>query len=451
MKRKYWLVALVILIFLSQIAVPVLADEYKDARKAYRDGRFDDAVRLLLMKLRYKPDHEKSQRLLPTVLNACYNHHLELASEAEKRGDWDTAFKHYDVLVEIERELNTLPPLVDKKTRTPVELPPVPVDAEKERNKALRNAAEAHYQKGLAIMREPGASDWAVQEFDAALRFVPDYKDARQMAVEAYYRDGLYFKEQRDYKQAYKNLEKCQARTPGYKDTARLLDELRDKARVRIALMPFRNQSGYAQLGDLSQLLAQEIHKQLAGRSPGLVEFFTEDYVRQQFVLYLVETGKLDSRIADMFRNTLEITEANATEVGKAIGMDYFLFGRVMRVYTPPLKEGLLESGEKTLLFVGKVSWNIYRREASAEVDASWEVRVVDTGQQLFYENSRGAALDRTEWVTSQQSESWLPREVRERNTGNRPVKKSDQLVREAVAKIGEDVASKLLSRLELE
>lgn len=488
------MLCLTLLAYGQWLAAPGFADEFKDAKNLYGQGKFDEAIQLLAVKLRKKPDHEDSIRLLPVVLNACYNHHLELARESEKRGEWDAALEHYDALVAITRELATLPPLVDKKTRAPVELPKVDVTeardkALREKENALRNAAEAHYQKGLAAMQESGASARAVQEFDAALRFIADYKDARQMAVEALYRDALYFMERNNFRSAYRKLDKCRARAPGYKETDKLLAEIRHKARVRIALMPFTNQSGNTQFGDPGQLVAQEVHRQLASQSPGVVEFYTEDYVRQQVAKQLVAAGKLDPAMAFTFKP--ELTEAAAVEVGKAIGIDYFVFGKVARIYIPPPK-GYVQvaqgearfrptfeqvfRGEKT----AAVEWQLWREEASAEVDASWEVRAVDTGQQLFYETPHQAALDRTEWIIYRQKaqrqqslkpkdqlkdrlkggprwadyageEILIPKEILARHTGNRRPKPANQLVRDAVAKIAEDVAGKLRSRLELD
>jgi len=430
------------------LAIPLCADEYKDAKKLYAEGRFDDALRLLAVNLRKKPDHRDSIQLLPVVVNAAYNRHIELAREATKQNKWDEALGHYQAMVEIKRELDTLPPLVDKKTKARVDLPRPP-DFTEERDKALRNAAEAHYQKGLAAMQEPGQSDRAVDEFEHALGLIEGYKDAAQMATEALYQDAQRFVEQKKFRDAYKKLDKCEKRAPGYKDVARRLADLRDKAKVRIGLMPFVDQTGSVQFGGLGDLLTQEVHKNLRGVNPALVEFYTEDHVRQQFVKQLVAAGKIDPALAVAFKP--EISETTATDVGKAVGIDYFVFGRITGVFPRPPSQTLEGQGQNQGWLVGQAVWWLHRREASAEAEATWEVREVDTGQQLFYDSSRESDLDRTEWVTYQGDERAIPNAVRGRITGDRPVKPVDQLLRGALAKVAEDIAKKLRARLDLD
>ncbi len=447
-KRAVFFVGVFCVAVLGCTVSPVFADEYKDARRSYAEGRFDEAVRLLAVKLRKKPDHRDSIQLLPVAVNAAYNRHLELARDAAKQSQWDEARRHYEAMVNIRRELDSLPPLIDKKSRAPVDLPKPP-DVSDERDKAQRNAAEGYYQRGLAAMQEVGQSDRAVQEFEAALRLIPDYRDASQMATEALYQDALRFAEQSKFRDAYKKLERCEQRAPGYKDVAKLMADLRDKAKVRIGLMPFVDQTGSLQFGALGDSLTQQVHTSLRGVNPALVEFYTQDYVRQQFVKQLVSAGKLDPVLAVAFKP--DITEATATDVGKAVGIDYFVFGKITGVYPKPANETLQAQGQDRALFVGEAVWWLYRREGSAELEASWEVREVETGQQLFYESSRASELDRTEWVTYQGEERAIPSWVRARITGNRPVKPADQLVRGALAKVAEDIARKLRTRLELD
>ena len=186
-------VVLVLCISLGLSSV-LRADEYGDAKKAYQNGQNDQALALLIVKLKKDNSHQDAIALFKTVLKLIIDKHQAAAEDYEASRDWEGAIREYDALRKVSSDISSITPIEEvkvngKNVKQPVEMPKI--DVRTQRAAAIGNAAEAHYQKGVGFASTAGSSQSAATEFNAALRFIPDYKDSRELAADCLYRDAV--------------------------------------------------------------------------------------------------------------------------------------------------------------------------------------------------------------------------------------------------------------------
>ncbi len=92
-----------------------VADEYKDAKKAYEMGQNDVALSLLVIKLRKDNDHQDAIALFKLVLPLVIDRHQKTAQNYESQKDWDNAFNEYEILGKISNDISSITPLEETK------------------------------------------------------------------------------------------------------------------------------------------------------------------------------------------------------------------------------------------------------------------------------------------------------------------------------------------------
>lgn len=334
----------------------LFADEWGDAKKAYQNGQNDQALTLVLVKLRKDNSHQDAIALFKTVLKLVIDQHQAAAQDDEAAGNYEAAIGEYQYLRKVGTEISSVTPMEEvkingKKVKQPLEMPKIDVRAQLE--KANNVGAETHYQKGVSLASAPGGSAAAATEFNAALRMAPDYKDTRQLAAEAFYRDAVSlartvgnsqkaaaafrgamgfvpnFKDSnqlaaeslyrdgvasntaKDYKSAVVLFRGAAGYVPGFKDAEALAEKARVAATLRIAVMPFTNLSGKQQFGEVGQVLTDQIISGAMGSNPEFMEFVTRDYVQQ-----ILQEQSLGSWVQSMkalprrLENWLELTRS---------------------------------------------------------------------------------------------------------------------------------------------
>lgn len=117
MKNRNKAIAAVIVVCSSLVLSfsTLLADEYKDAKKAYEVGQNDEALRLLVIKLRKDNDHKDAIALFRIVLPLAIDKHQKTAQDNEVRKDWDNAFAEYEALLRISEMISSITPLEETK------------------------------------------------------------------------------------------------------------------------------------------------------------------------------------------------------------------------------------------------------------------------------------------------------------------------------------------------
>lgn len=445
MKNRNKAIAAVIVVCSSLVLSfsTLLADEYKDAKKAYEVGQNDEALRLLVIKLRKDNDHKDAIALFRIVLPLAIDKHQKTAQDNEVRKDWDNAFAEYEALLRISEMISSITPLEEtkvdgKKIKKPIDMPKI--DVRIPRENVINNAAEAHYQKGMSFMQTIGSSGRAVTEFDAARKYIPDYKDCRELSAEALYRDGVDLNTKKEYKNAVMKFRRCQEYLPGYKDAATMAEEAKQAAIRRIAVMPFTNLSGKTQFGEAGQILTDRIISSALQKQPEFLEFVTREYVEQ----LLQEQAMGQSAV---------INENTAAKVGKLTGIHAFIFGKVLTItasYPPAI--AVNGSSSKRMIsyktgqeFTIYANWTKHTLQGYVEISGSFQIVDVEKGTIVKSENITKRIEDRAQWVTFTGDEDALEREVKSHNTtGQRSLEPAEALATNAMAGIANDLATKL-------
>jgi len=485
--RRIVLVVFVVLISVglsSPLNAGWFSDEFRDAKKAYQNGQNDEALRLLVIKLRKDNDHQDAIALFKTVLKLVVDKHQTAAEDFEAARDWANAISEYDILRKISSDLSSISPLekvkVGGKTVTqPVEIPKIDVRAQ--RAAAIGSAAEAHYQKAVTYASAAGSAEMAATEFDAALRYVPDYKDSRQLAAESLYRDGassakaaggseratalfdaalkyvpnykdsrqlaadsLYrdgvgLMSKKDFKNAVVKLRRVANYVPDFKDSATLADKAKQAAMQRVAVMPFNNLSGKAQFGDVGQIMTDRIISGAMDSQSEFLEFVTREYVTQ-----ILQEQALGQSPA--------INESTAAKVGKLAGIHAFVFGKVLSItasYPPEITEQGTSSAtyccQDGQPFVITANWTKHTLTGYVEISGSFQIVNVEKGTIVKSDSIKKRIEDRAQWVTFVGDQRALDPAIKaHQTTGERALEPAEQLAQKAIEDIAKELAMNL-------
>ena len=485
-KSIRWTAVLILCLSLG-LSMPARAglfsDEFRDARKAFQNGQNDEALRLLIIKLRKDNDHQDAVALFKTVLNLVVEKHQTAAADFEAARDWASAISEYDILRKLGTELSSVSPIEKVKiggrsTQQPVEVPKIDVRAQ--RAAAVGNAAEDHYQKGVTYASTAGSSERAASEFDAAVRFipdykdsrelaaaslyrdgaslakiagsseraatlfdgaishVPDYKDSRQLAAQSLYRDGVDLLTKKDFRTAVTRLRRVDNYVQGFKDSAALAEKAKEAAVQRVAVMPFNNLSGKGQFGEVGQIMTDRIIAGAMERQSEFLEFVTREYVAQ-----ILGEQALDK--------TPNINESTAAKIGKLAGIHAFVFGKVLSItasYPPELTERGSSSARYCCQdgqpFIVSADWTKHTLTGYVEISGSFQIVSVEKGTIVKSDSIKKRIEDRAQWVTYVGDQRALEPALKAFNTGERSLEPAEQLAQKAI----EDIAGGLAMNL---
>lgn len=154
----------------------------ESAQASYRVNDYETALRNAVMALKHKPDYEKAQNFAPTFFNAAVEarqNKIKGLQASSSKFRWDGLVAEYKALIEINRLVKSLPPLIHKKTKQRITFETA--DYSTQLRQASENAAEVHYQEGIRLANSGSDVETqksAAKEFRKAKEFVPGYKDA---------------------------------------------------------------------------------------------------------------------------------------------------------------------------------------------------------------------------------------------------------------------------------
>ncbi|HEY9260742.1 hypothetical protein [Chitinophaga sp.] len=154
----------------------------KSGEKLYNKGKYDDAVNAFVKKLQRKPQDAAATRLLPDAYKQAQLQREERVN-AYLRSNNDLKWES------VRNEYRALQTLYSKIHSSPAALKLVqPKDYSDAITGAQENAAETRYDRGMSLLdsRDKASARQAYEEFSAALKLIPNYRDTKQRRDEAY-------------------------------------------------------------------------------------------------------------------------------------------------------------------------------------------------------------------------------------------------------------------------
>ncbi len=306
---------------------------WRQAERSIESGDMVNAVRYSVQTLREKPGHEEALDFLSRDLSRTYDDFYARAQRAERSNDWDEAFRLYDDIQIMSDAVGGLPPQRHGETKQMVTLSTR--DVESEHQKAREQAAEKHYQAGLAFERQ-GISKDAAKAFTRTLDYIKDYRDAAQR-----------------------------------------YERNRQAAVKRIAVMPFENLSGKEYYGAIGTILADRLITEAMG-DPKNLEFM--EFVTRERVAELIREQE--------FTQSGMVDPTTAAEIGKVLGIHAFVFGKITSISTDYPPDVVRTFEEKDEISQGKdkpkrkvsAMVTIVTRTAIAKVTSSYQIIDVARG-----------------------------------------------------------------------
>ncbi|WP_343704450.1 hypothetical protein [Chitinophaga sp.] len=154
----------------------------KSGEKLYNQGRYGVAVEAFVKKLQRRPADATSLQLLPRAYQAAMDYHEGRARQALASNDdlkWESVRVEYRAMQSLYNTIRSSPAAMGVVK---------PKDYSAAITGAQENASEARYERGLQLLEQgtKQSAREAYEEFSAALRLTPNYKDAARLREEAY-------------------------------------------------------------------------------------------------------------------------------------------------------------------------------------------------------------------------------------------------------------------------
>lgn len=267
------------------------AGKYMDSAQAsYSVNDYEGALRDTVLALKQKPNYERAQNFVTTFFDAAVevrHNKLKSLERSQDKFRWDQIVAEYKGLIEINRLVKSLPPLVHKKTKERITFNTRAY--ERELSDASENAAEAHYQEGIRIANE--GSDVETQ------------------------------------KHAAKEFKKVEEFVRGYKDVVSRYEQARSAGVKRMAILTFEDKSNKAhQYGGLLNTITEDIFAAVVN-DPEAAEF-----------LEIISREELETVMAEQnLGYTGRFDPASVASIGKVAGVHELLIGQILNiVYTDP-------------------------------------------------------------------------------------------------------------------
>lgn len=154
----------------------------KSGEKLYNKGRYDDAVNAFVKKLQRKPQDATATRMLPDAYKQAQLSREDRVNELLRSNNelkWEGVRNEYRALQSLYTAIHSSPAALRLVQ---------PKDYRNAITGAQENAAETRYGRGMSLLDrgDKASARQAYEEFAAALKLVPNYRDAQQRKEEAF-------------------------------------------------------------------------------------------------------------------------------------------------------------------------------------------------------------------------------------------------------------------------
>ncbi len=330
---------------------------YRQAARDYKRGELAAALENSVILLQRKPSHAKAQKLAKKTYSALMEDGEERLGQIKANNPediWDRLVEEYSLLAGYQERVRTVDPLVDPKTgaRHYFEFR----DYGEKLDQSRQEAAEYHYQKGLAILaasESPDSQRAASKEFEAVMGYVPDFKDA-----------------------------------------AERLSTTRALSIKRVAVMVFEDKSvTLNKYGSLIDLLTDTI----------IAKLVRDDTVRQY--IEIVSRDQVYNLISErQFAGDFGSEEERDSQLGRFLGAHEIMTGKIIQVNYVPERVSDIELRETKNMVTGKEKYTTekgkvrerdvkedvtcvykkYTKTASVRIIASFNLIEVESGKVKY-------------------------------------------------------------------
>ena len=356
--------------------------------------------------------------------------------------------------------------------------------------------AEVSYQSGLNFFNRQEYA-LAVEQFEKTLEFNPDFSDAqnyiqqsKSALAQAAYQQGRLAMQQKDYSQALSKFKESQQYQPNYQD----VDFQIQRASFELAQSLFRQAEQMETSGDLRQAMFklqeglqyqpenqkarekfQLLHNKLTIRlavlpfHPSKIEAefgaLTTEFIlsalatNQSDFFELVDREHLQEILQEQaLAQSGIIDESKAVEVGKLVGVNHIMPGKVTLVSSkfipaiPTVKTAYYKRNyldRKGVKRTKKEPFNYteYESKRTVVVSLSYHLIDVETSQIIDHQTFTSTQEDVATWVVcSKHRVNDLPGSAKSRLNASKIPKSQNQLINEALRQLTQQVASRITS-----
>ncbi|MDD4687721.1 MAG: CsgG/HfaB family protein [Candidatus Cloacimonetes bacterium] len=316
------------------------------AESMIKQGRYESAAYFAIESLKLKPDYLKAQTSLKQAYPQAVLSRLERVNRLKESNDdykWEKIHLEYNALNKLNKAVEALFPLINPENGLAIRFDVMDVSAEIAEASEL--AADLYYHKALHQSRisiDKESQQEAAKLFKKAMSFVPNYLDSAQRYQAA-----------------------------------------RQKAVMRIAILPFEDISGNNRsYGALTNILSDLIISNLLQQNNALeyTEFITRDRID-----VLMKEQQLG--VSGM------IDENSAANIGHLLGANSILTGKILQIsYNKPrtvqtsiTETSVVADREKDEEIEISCSITKYTKTASLQILASYTLVDVSTGKILSH------------------------------------------------------------------
>jgi len=330
-------------------------------------------------------------------------------------------------------------------------------DAYKLQEDAKRGLAKQFYDQGVESSQ---AGNWtiALDQFREVISLMPGYEDvdqriqaAREALAEENYQKAQALMDGageslsvRPYREAMRYLETCLGYVPGYKDAPSKYQQAKDKAVVRVVILPFEGSPD--SVGDL---LTQQVITHTISQKPEMVTFVDRQYITSFLLseMDLASTGMLNLQ--------------NATQIGQAASVHGLVGGKVFVTRTDKPEETISKTGKyreryedsqgNSRTLEKSYNYELHTKTREVSVQVSYQLISAETGAIIASEMLSDEKSDFGRWVRTQQK--YLDFAVKEESgnlTSTKEPKSLDVLQQEAIQTLAQELAWRILSNVRL-
>ena len=389
----------------------------KQARKAYQNGNYDQAVYDCAYALRINPTYDAAQFLIQDSFKAAvieHESHLKNLSSSTEKFRWDKIVSEYNDLIRLNQTIEQLPSLRLKATGELIEIETT--DYSSQINTAKQMAAETHYEEGVTLSSSDDLKikKQAAKEFKIALGFVSEYRDASEK-----------------------------------------YEKMRQAAILRMAIMPFEDKTEtWRKYSPVSEVIMDDVISYIL-RDDSATEFL-ELVSRERLQQVMQEQALSQSGIID---------ESMAVEVGKILGVNEILSGKITQIIVSPeqttrnvrnekkrvviRREKYVddEGKEKVRKIYGEVEAKVivFKRTTSARIRGSYNIVDVETARILKSDSFEEFSSSNVSWATysgDDRAISYSTRELAKKGEQRVPIE--DEMINRAAKKISTSIAKSI-------